>query len=86
MNPRLGSARHLIVYAFMQQCDDVETIHQSVLKNLHYGNYVCETSIWISYYTYTLDLKLDLELYVELDLESHWKIHQSVLKNLNYGN
>ena len=34
MNPRLGSACHLIVYAFMQQCDDVETIYQSVLKNL----------------------------------------------------
>ena len=34
MNPRLGLARHLIVYAFMQQCDDVETIYQSVLKNL----------------------------------------------------
>ena len=32
MNPRLGLARHLIVYAFMQQCDDVETIYQSVLK------------------------------------------------------
>ena len=45
MNPRLGSACHLIVYAFMQQCDDVETIHQSVLKNLYYGNYICDTSI-----------------------------------------
>ena len=30
MNPRLGSACHLIVYAFMQQCDDVETIYQSL--------------------------------------------------------
>jgi uncharacterized protein YfaQ (DUF2300 family) len=29
MNPRLGSACHLIVYAFMQQCDDVETIYQT---------------------------------------------------------
>ena len=28
MNPRLGSACHLIVYAFMQQCDDVKTIYQ----------------------------------------------------------
>ena len=32
MNPRLGSACHLIVYAFMQQCDDVETIYQSILN------------------------------------------------------
>lgn len=32
MNPRLASAYQLIVYAFMQQCDDVETIYQSILN------------------------------------------------------
>ena len=32
MNPRLASAPRLIVYAFMQQCDDVETIYQSILN------------------------------------------------------